>query len=124
MTSSTQATAVRHHPDEALRSSLVRALTVWCGDPAAAEDLTQRALLAAWTSDHQPDAEFERFAALTEGRTAIMISHRLGPARYADRVIVMDGGRIVEAGDHTALLAKGGVYARMFAAQVEWYNSP
>jgi len=67
---------------------------------------------------------FERFASLTEGRTAIMISHRLGPARYADRVIVMGRGQIVEAGHHDALLEKGGLYARMFAAQAEWYNSP
>lgn len=65
---------------------------------------------------------FERFASLTEGRTAIMISHRLGPARYADRVIVMDAGRIVEAGHHDDLIRHGGLYARMFAAQSEWYN--
>lgn len=66
---------------------------------------------------------FERFASLTEGGTAIMISHRLGPARYADRVIVMDQGSIVEAGPHDRLLAQGGLYARMFAAQSAWYNT-
>ena len=66
---------------------------------------------------------FERFASLTEGRTAIMISHRLGPARLADRVIVMDRGRIVEAGHHDDLLARGDLYAGMFAAQSEWYNT-
>jgi len=67
-------------------------------------------------------ALFERFAALTEGRTAIMISHRLGAARLADRVIVLRGGRVIEDGHHDALVAAGGEYARLFAAQAQWYR--
>lgn len=65
---------------------------------------------------------FERFATLAKGRTSIMVSHRLGPARFADRVIVMEGGRIREQGHHDDLMLRDGLYARMFRAQAEWYN--
>jgi ABC-type multidrug transport system fused ATPase/permease subunit len=64
---------------------------------------------------------FARFQEMAGGRTAIMVSHRLGSARLADRILVLEGGRIVEAGSHAELLARGGVYARMFAMQAEWY---
>ena len=67
-------------------------------------------------------ALFERFAELTKGKTAIMISHRLGAARLADRVIVMKDGRIVEVGHHDALVDRGGEYARLFGAQAQWYR--
>jgi ATP-binding cassette, subfamily B, bacterial len=67
-------------------------------------------------------ALFERFADLTKGRTAIMISHRLGAARLADRVLVMRDGEIVEDGSHDALVGAGGVYARLFASQAQWYR--
>jgi ATP-binding cassette subfamily B protein len=67
-------------------------------------------------------ALFERFAALTEGRTAIMISHRQGAARLADRILVLRDGRIVEDGPHEALVNAGGEYARLFAAQAQWYR--
>ncbi len=68
-------------------------------------------------------ALFERFADLTTGRTAIMISHRLGAARLADRILVLQDGRIVEEGPHEALVDRGGVYARLFAAQAQWYRT-
>ncbi|SDR22757.1 ABC transporter ATP-binding protein [Thermostaphylospora chromogena] len=55
--------------------------------------------------------------ALTGGRTTIMIAHRLSTVRDADRVVVMADGRIVEEGDHAGLLDRGGVYARLVAAQ-------
>ena len=67
-------------------------------------------------------ALFARFAELVQGRTAVMISHRLGAARLADRVIVLDQGRVAESGSHTELLARGGLYARMFEAQAQWYR--
>ena len=67
-------------------------------------------------------ALFERFAQLAEGRTTVMISHRLGAVRLADRVLVLQGGEIVEEGPHEALVARGGIYARMFSAQAQWYR--
>jgi ATP-binding cassette subfamily B protein len=66
-------------------------------------------------------ALFTRFAALAQGRTALLISHRLGMARLADRVLVLANGKLVEAGPHAALLAAGGPYAALFGAQARWY---
>ncbi|MBE3577772.1 MAG: ABC transporter ATP-binding protein [Limnochordales bacterium] len=67
-------------------------------------------------------ALFERFIELVQGRTAIMISHRLGAARLADRIFVMRDGRVVEEGTHHALMARDGEYARLFRAQAQWYQ--
>ena len=52
---------------------------------------------------------------LLEGRTAILIAHRLSTAMRADRIVVVDGGRIAETGRHDDLLARGGLYASMFS---------
>ncbi len=68
------------------------------------------------TSNLDPETEArveEALSVLLEGRTAIVIAHRLQTARRADRVVVMDGGRIVEAGPHQELAARGGPYARL-----------
>jgi ABC transporter fused permease/ATP-binding protein len=60
----------------------------------------------------------EALARLMRGRTAVIIAHRLSTVVGADRVVVVDGGCIAEAGPHAALLAKGGVYARLVERQV------
>ena len=52
-----------------------------------------------------------------EGRTVLAVSHRLGLAARADRVVVLDGGRVVEQGPPGELLAAGGAYARLWALQ-------
>jgi len=70
------------------------------------------------------DAESEQLVQqaldrLMQDRTTIVIAHRLATVRAADRIIVMDGGRIVEEGDHTGLIAKGGLYARLASLQFD-----
>jgi len=52
-----------------------------------------------------------------EGKTVLAIAHRLSTIAAMDRLVVMDAGRIVEQGTHTALLAAGGIYARLWAHQ-------
>ncbi|TIW80745.1 MAG: ATP-binding cassette domain-containing protein, partial [Mesorhizobium sp.] len=56
---------------------------------------------------------------LMQGRTTIVIAHRLATVLKADRILVMDGGRIVEEGTHQSLVAKGGIYARLAQLQFE-----
>ncbi len=69
------------------------------------------------------EAELYRsFRELAQGRTVLFVSHRLGWARWADRIVVLENGRIAEEGEHDALLAADGVYARMFRSQAEWYR--
>jgi ATP-binding cassette subfamily B protein len=65
---------------------------------------------------------FRRFHQLTEGRTAILISHRLSTVRMADRIYVLEGGRIVECGTHDELVDCGGRYARLFETQAQYYR--
>jgi len=54
-------------------------------------------------------------ASLTEGRTVIMIAHRLSTVVGADRIIVLDQGRVAEQGSHAELVGAGGLYSRMWA---------
>lgn len=71
-----------------------------------------------------PIAEMKQFHAIQEkiaGRTAILISHRVGFARLADRIIVLDNGRIVETGSHDELISYGGKYAHFYNEQAQWY---
>jgi len=60
-----------------------------------------------------------RFGALAAGRTVLIITHRFTTAMHADAIHVMEGGRIVESGDHAALVAAGGRYAAAWRAQME-----
>ena len=73
--------------------------------------------------DPQAEVElYQQFVELASGRMTFLISHRIGSARLADRILVLDAGRIVEDGTHDALLAKNGRYAQFFRAQARWYQ--
>ncbi|RIV83839.1 ABC transporter transmembrane domain-containing protein [Aurantiacibacter zhengii] len=70
------------------------------------------------------DAESERLVQdaldhLMQDRTTLVIAHRLATVRAADRIVVMEGGRIVEQGDHASLTSQGGLYARLAALQFD-----
>jgi ATP-binding cassette subfamily B protein len=65
---------------------------------------------------------FQRFAELTTGKMAIFISHRFSTVRMADRIVVLEKGRIAEEGDHEALTHLGGRYAEMFELQAASYR--
>ena len=69
--------------------------------------------------DVRAEAEFyARFLQLTRGITTIVISHRFSTVLQADRIVVIEDGRVSETGDHTSLLSAGGRYAKMFRLQV------
>src|SRR5215469_4988419 len=65
---------------------------------------------------------FQRFAELTAGKMAIFISHRFSTVRMADRIVVLENGRIAEEGDHQELTQLGGRYAEMFELQAASYR--
>jgi len=65
---------------------------------------------------------FQRFAELTTGKMALFISHRFSTVRMADRIVVLEGGRIVEEGTHEKLTHLGGRYAEMFELQAASYR--
>jgi ATP-binding cassette subfamily B protein len=65
---------------------------------------------------------FERFAELTRGRMALLISHRFSTVRMADRIVVLEGGRVAEEGSHDELIRHGGRYSGMFELQASSYR--
>jgi len=100
------------------RVALARALTAIRGgagllildEPTAALDVRAETEL------------FERFLELTRGVTTILVSHRLSSVRHADRIVVVDGGRVVEDGTHDQLMRSGGRYAEMFSLQANRFS--
>lgn len=70
-------------------------------------------------------AEYEvflRFADLTKGKTAVLISHRFSTVRMADRILVLEGGALIEQGSHEQLVARRGRYAELFELQAAGYR--
>ncbi|MCQ2456981.1 MAG: ABC transporter ATP-binding protein/permease [Clostridia bacterium] len=63
------------------------------------------------------------FKEVTKDCPAIFITHRLGAAKIADKILVIDGGRVAEFGSHAELVAKGGLYAEMYNTQKSWYEA-
>jgi len=66
---------------------------------------------------------FRQFEQLAEGKSAIVVTHRLGSAKLADRIVVMDNGEIVDIGTHDELLNRKGKYQEMWHAQSRWYEN-
>ena len=82
-------------------------------------------LLDEPTAALDPIAEndiYRKYAAMTEGRTSVFISHRLASTRFCDRILLIDGGGIAEQGSHESLLALGGKYAELFEVQSKYYR--
>ena len=65
---------------------------------------------------------YTQFQRLAKGKCAVVVTHRLGSAKLAHRIIVMDGGRMIDMGTHEELLSRPGKYADMWAAQAKWYE--
>ena len=73
--------------------------------------------------DPKAEAEvYRHFGEMTRGKASVLISHRLGAARIADRILVLKGGRLIEEGTHENLMRKGGEYSRLFSLQAQWYE--
>ena len=65
---------------------------------------------------------FQRFVELTKGRTSVLISHRFSTVRMADRILVLDKGKLLEMGSHEELLQKNGKYSELFQLQAKGYQ--
>jgi ATP-binding cassette subfamily B protein len=138
-----QAAATRSGLDPLL-AELPQGLDTWC-DPArpggvelsggqwqrvalarlAMRPAAQFLVLDEPTAALDPAAEAEVLAdllAAVRGRTALIVSHRLGLARHCDHVVVLVAGRVAEEGTHGQLVARGGAYADLWAAQAQWYR--
>lgn len=71
-----------------------------------------------------PKAEYEiytKFLSLVNAKTSIFISHRLSSTKFCDRIVVLRGGKIIETGSHSELLARNGYYAELFSLQAQFY---
>lgn len=77
------------------------------------------------TSNVDPLAEtdiFRKYMDMTEGKTVIMVTHRISVASLVNRIFVFKNGEIVEDGTHEKLLLNNGEYARLYSTQAQWYN--
>lgn len=67
------------------------------------------------------DKIFKNFGSLSSNKTAIMISHRISSARISDKIIVLDGGKIIEEGTHNELISRKGLYEKLYSLQKSKY---
>jgi ATP-binding cassette subfamily B protein len=97
-----------------------RPLLIVLDEPTASLDApSEAALFASYREATRPRAEGgEQWSGIT-----VLVSHRFGTVHMADQIIVMDRGRVAEAGDHHTLISQGGIYAELFALQAAGYRS-
>lgn len=65
---------------------------------------------------------YKQFSDVSEGKTTLLISHRLGSARLADKIILLESGKVIETGNHELLLLQQGPYAELYQLQAAWYQ--
>ncbi|MDD6769456.1 ABC transporter ATP-binding protein [Inconstantimicrobium porci] len=65
---------------------------------------------------------YKKFKQMSQGKTAVIVTHRLGSAKIADKIVVLDKGKIVQIGTHDELINKDGKYKEMYEAQSKWYK--
>jgi ATP-binding cassette subfamily B protein len=92
-----------------------RPLLIVLDEPTASLDAPSEAALFASYREAAPSAR-------GTGTITVLVSHRFGTVHMADQIIVMDGGRIAESGDHQSLISRGGIYAELFALQAAGYQ--
>lgn len=98
------------------RMAIARALfhgkkLLFFDEPLAASDPIQEAMM------------YEKLFQLSQGRTSVTISHRMGSVKKSDRILVLDQGRIAEDGNHMELMNKQGIYYNFYKAQSSWYKN-
>ena len=97
-------------PEAVATTRLDRYIASFAGRATASLDISTEARIYA------------HFKTMTEGKTAILISHRLSTVRIADYIAVIDEGKVVELGDHESLMCAGGIYREMFTMQAERFR--
>jgi ATP-binding cassette, subfamily B, bacterial len=96
-----------------------RPLLIVLDEPTASLDAPSEAALFA---SYREAATGRAAGGRTAGTITVLVSHRFGTVHMADQIIVVDGGRVTEAGDHESLIRRGGTYAELFALQAAGYR--
>jgi len=65
---------------------------------------------------------YQKFVEIIKDRTAILVTHRIGAAKIADRIVIMEEGRCIDSGTHQQLMSSCESYRRMYYAQADWYS--
>ncbi|MDW4918768.1 hypothetical protein [Streptomyces californicus] len=96
--------------------------TTWFGADDPDRKAYVQKLLTSLSNNDLATFTYDRVRELAANRTVIFITHRLGSTQHADRIIVLDHGRIFEQGDHASLLAADGEYAAMWTTRARAYT--